>query len=181
MKTVNDVGKYNITNDCEARKGNLCLGIPDPLCFLRTRVHVINKFCCILLLLYILFWQVIKEKRRKLLESLIRIVDFYFKEDPSRGREFKVMIEEYKLNRKKKEMYHESVKNAQTVEINSIPLPDTPFETPQLNDIPLPSMIPQSILKKATLPSVLTSSSASFPGKQVAPGPPPGIPPAKKV
>ena len=129
----------------------------------------------------LLVFQVIKEKRRKLLESLIRIVDFYYKEDPSRGREFKVMIEEYKLNRQKKEMYHESVKNAQMVEINSIPLPDTPFETPNLIDIPLPSMMPQSILKKTNLPSMSSSSSSTFPGKQQAPGPPPGIPPAKKV
>ncbi|XP_076817607.1 WW domain-binding protein 11-like isoform X2 [Clavelina lepadiformis] len=124
--------------------------------------------------------KVIKEKRRKLLETLIRIVDFYFKEDANRGREFKVMIENYKLKRAKKEMYYESVKNAQKVEINTIPLPETPFETPHLSDIPLPGIQPQSILKKAP-PGPPIGVPPSLQTEKTPPGPPPGPPPAKKV
>ena len=128
--------------------------------------------------------QVIKDKRRKLLETLIRVVDFYFKENSIKGHDLKAMIETYKLNRAKKEMYYESVRNAQFVEINNIPLPEAPFETPQLNDIPLPGIKPPSILKKVPpgppgppigLPPVLQ------PAQKTPPGPPPGVPPSKKV
>lgn len=131
-----------------------------------------------------LFLQVIKDKRRKLLETLFRIVEFYFKDNSTRGHDLKEMIDNYKLNRAKKEMYYESVRNAQYVEINNIPLPETPFETPHLNDIPLPGIKPPSILKKIPplppgppigLPPVLQ------PSKKTPPGPPPGVPPAKKV
>jgi len=90
------------------------------------------------------------------------------------------MIEAYKQNRKKKEMYYESVKNAQKVEIAAIPLPETPFATPQLGDIPLPGKQPQSILKK--IPP--GPPSGAPPGLRVEgspPGPPPGYPPSKKV
>nr|CAB3267673.1 WW domain-binding protein 11-like [Phallusia mammillata] len=124
--------------------------------------------------------KVIKDKRRKLLENLIRIVDFYFKEEPSRGREFKLMVEAYKQNRKKKENYYESVKNAQTVEIGAIPLPDAPFDTPQLQDIPLPGVKPQSILKKMP-PGPPSGLPPNLLGKRMPPGPPPGFPPSKKV
>lgn len=123
--------------------------------------------------------KVVKEKRRKLLESLIRIVDFYCKEDPQKGRECKVMIEEYKLKRSQKELFSESVRNAQTVDIGAIPLPDTPFETPDLSDIPLPGVMPQSILKKPPGPPAgLPPTHSQVP---LAPGHPPGLPPPKKV
>lgn len=121
--------------------------------------------------------KVIREKRRKLLESLIRTVDFYCKEDPSRGREFKMMIEEYKDKRLQKESFSESVKNAQTVDIEAIPLPEMPFEAPDLSDIPLPGSMPQSILKKPPGPPAGLPPASS----QLAPGHPPGLPPSKKV
>ena len=107
-------------------------------------------------------------------------MDFYFKDDSVRGHDLKTMLDNYKLNRAKKEMYYESVKNAQTVEITNIPLPEAPFETPHLSDIPLPGIKPASILKKLPpgppmgLPPVLRT-------EKTPPGPPPGVPPAKKV
>lgn len=124
--------------------------------------------------------QVIKDKRHKLLGTLFRIVDFYFKEEPSRGREFKLMVDAYKQNRKKKENYYESVKNAQKVEIGAIPLPDSPFATPQLQDIPLPGLKPQGILKKMP-PGPPSGLPPNILGKRMPPGPPPGFPPSKKV
>ena len=108
-------------------------------------------------------------------------MDFYFKEDVAKGSDLKSKFETYKLNRAKKEMYYESVRNAQQVEINSIPLPDAPFETPHLSDIPLPGIMPAGILKKVPpgppvgLPPTLQTT------KKAPPGPPPGVPPAKKV
>ena len=128
------------------------------------------------------FFQVIKDKRRKLLETLFRVVDFYFKEDSARGHDLKSAIDTYKLNRAKKEMYYESVKNAQMVEINSIPLPEAPFEfeTPHLSEIPLPGIKPASILKKLP-PGPPIGLPPVMQGEKKPPGPPPGVPPAKKV
>lgn len=71
----------------------------------------------------------------------------------------------------KKEVYYESVKNAQQVKIDSIPLPDDPFSTVPLDEIPLPG---PTISKPA---SILRKQSAY---KKKPPGPPPGPPPLKK-
>ncbi|XP_002129089.2 WW domain-binding protein 11 [Ciona intestinalis] len=125
--------------------------------------------------------KVVKDKRRKLLENLIRIVDFYFKEDANKGREYKGFLETYKFSRLKKEKYYESVKNAEEVEITAIPLPDSlPQEAPQLTDIPLPGMMPSGILKKVP-PGPPIGLPPIPPVKKLPPGPPPGMPPRHKV
>jgi len=123
--------------------------------------------------------KVVKEKRRKLLETLIRTINFYSKEDPSRGKELRNLIEDYKMGRIQKETYFESVRNAQTVDIGEIPLPEMPFETPDLSDIPLPDSMPHSILKRQQF--VKGESQKTSANVMNAPGHPPGNPPSKKV
>lgn len=105
-----------------------------------------------------------------------RIVHYYLKEDPDQGRDLKRILDNYRKDRLKKEVYYESVRNAQRVKIDSIPLPDDPFQTPQLNEIPLPGLQPHSILKKPQLYVEPMPQRA----KAGPPGPPPGPPPAKK-
>lgn len=122
--------------------------------------------------------KVVKEKRVKLLENIQRITQYYLREDPEQGTELKILLDNYRKDRLKKEVYYESVRNAQKVKIDSIPLPDAPFQTPQLSDIPLPGIQPPGILKKNVPYSV-----GNIPEKRTRadpPGPPPGPPPLKK-
>ena len=120
-----------------------------------------------------------KEKRRKLLETLIRTVNFYGKEDPNKGKELRTMIEDYKMGRIQKETYFESVRNAETVQVGEIPLPEMPFETPDLSDIPLPDSMPSGILKRQSHLAVESKKVSDV--TMNAPGHPPGHPPSKKV
>lgn len=121
--------------------------------------------------------KVVKEKRVKLLENVQRITQYYLREDPDQGGELKRQLDNYRKDRLKKEVYYESVRNAQKVKIDSIPLPEAPFQTPQLSDIPLPGVQPQGILKKN--PSYVISAPTTVVKKE-PPGPPPGPPPVKK-
>jgi len=123
--------------------------------------------------------KVVKEKRRKLLETLIRTVNFYGKEDPNKGKELRQMIEDYKMGRIQKETYFESVRNAETVQVGEIPLPEMPFETPDLSDIPLPDSMPSGILKRQSHHAVESKNVSDV--SMNAPGHPPGHPPSKKV
>nr|XP_039250754.1 WW domain-binding protein 11-like [Styela clava] len=121
--------------------------------------------------------KVVKEKRIKLLENIQRITQYYLREDPEQGAELKLLVDNYRKDRLKKEVYYESVRNAQKVTIDSIPLPDAPFQTPQLSDIPLPGIQPQGILKKNPTSVGFFSKTER---KKDPPGPPPGPPPLKK-
>lgn len=120
--------------------------------------------------------KVVKEKRLKLLENIQRITQYYLREDPDQGTELKRQLDDYRTDRLKKEVYYESVRNAQKVKIDSIPLPEAPFTTPQLSDIPLPGVQPQGILKKN--PYMISAPTTVV--KKEPPGPPPGPPPIKK-
>jgi len=96
----------------------------------------------------------LKEKKRKLVETLERIISFYKKEDPEKCTEIKKLIAESELRRR------ENVERCQTYQaarsqyaLSDIPLPDA-------NDIPMPAELD------------------ALPDTVVPPGPPPGPPPA---
>ena len=89
------------------------------------------------------------------------------------------MIEDYKMGRIQKETYFESVRNAETVQVGEIPLPEMPFETPDLSDIPLPDSMPSGILKRQSHHAVESKNVSDV--SMNAPGHPPGHPPSKKV
>jgi len=96
----------------------------------------------------------LKEKKRKLVETLERIISYYKKEDPEKCTEIKKLIAESELRRR------ENVERCQTYQaarsqfaLSDIPLPDA-------NDIPMPAELD-------TVPDAI-----------VPPGPPPGPPPA---
>ncbi|KAH7950355.1 hypothetical protein HPB49_022813 [Dermacentor silvarum] len=113
--------------------------------------------------------KVLRDKRKKLRETWDRVLRLYQKEDPEHFSDLKKMELEYEDKRNTLIKYYESVKFAQQVEIDQIPLPSAP-STPQVAPslIPLPVDIPASILKKPTL-----DPSAKAPG--VPPGPPPEL------
>ncbi|CAG0896391.1 unnamed protein product [Darwinula stevensoni] len=82
--------------------------------------------------------KVLKEKRKKLCETLERIVKLYEKEDPERWAEIRRMEAEYEKKRLQMMQYHESVKFAQQVAVDEIPLPSVGMPMPMPAQIPLP-------------------------------------------
>lgn len=93
----------------------------------------------------------LKEKKRKLIETLERILSYYKKEDPEKCAEVKKMIAESELRRRENLERCQSYQAARSqYAVSDIPLPDA-------NDIPMPE---------------LDTAPLSSP-----PGPPPGPPP----
>ncbi|XP_033108004.1 WW domain-binding protein 11-like [Anneissia japonica] len=124
--------------------------------------------------------KVIKDKRKKLKETLDRVLKLYQKEDPDRYADYKRAEMDYDKKRQQHAKYYESIRETQQVNVDSIPLPDAP-EIPSMiplpKDIPLPGAMPPSILKK-TSAYEQSASSRRVPGPP--PGLPPGLPPGKR-
>ncbi|KAM3863478.1 WW domain-binding protein 11 [Diretmus argenteus] len=134
--------------------------------------------------------KVLRDKRKKLRETFERIVRLYERENPDTYKELRKLELDYETKRGQLSLYFDSVKNAESVEVDSIPLPEMPHAPSSIliQDIPLPGAQPPSILKKGSSfgKGSLTSSgpvSAAVagvprlpPGKK-PPGPPPGPPP----
>ncbi|CAL1263442.1 unnamed protein product [Larinioides sclopetarius] len=126
--------------------------------------------------------KVLKDKRKKLKETWDRVMRLYYKEDRERYNELKKLELEYEGRRNILVKYFESVRIAQQVQVDEIPLPDTP-EMPEFltSQIPLPSemdhtidpenlLAPHSILKK----TMVISEKEPIPTNSHAPGVPPG-------
>ncbi|KAF4080866.1 hypothetical protein AMELA_G00176260 [Ameiurus melas] len=130
--------------------------------------------------------KVLRDKRKKLRETFERIVRLYERENPETYKELRKLELEYETKRGQLSLYFDSVKNAESVEVDSIPLPDMPHAPSSvlIQDIPLPGAQPPSILKKtSTFGKGTAMSSAAIagvprlpPGRK-PPGPPPGPPP----
>uniref|UniRef100_A0A8D0DCL2 Wbp11/ELF5/Saf1 N-terminal domain-containing protein n=1 Tax=Sander lucioperca TaxID=283035 RepID=A0A8D0DCL2_SANLU len=135
--------------------------------------------------------KVLRDKRKKLRETFERIVRLYERENPDTYKELRKLELDYETKRGQLALYFDSVKNAESVEVDSIPLPDMPHAPSNIHiqDIPLPGAQPPSILKKNTSfgKGPLSASSGPVlptvpavprlpPGKK-PPGPPPGPPP----
>ncbi|XP_040823288.1 WW domain-binding protein 11 [Ochotona curzoniae] len=133
--------------------------------------------------------KVLKDKRKKLRETFERILRLYEKENPDIYKELRKLEVEYEQKRAQLSQYFDAVKNAQHVEVESIPLPDMPHAPSNIliQDIPLPGAQPPSILKKTSAYGPTTRAVSIFPllGHSVPrlppgrkpPGPPPGPPP----
>lgn len=137
--------------------------------------------------------KVLKDKRKKLRETFERILRLYEKENPDTFRELRKLEQEYEQKRSQLSQYFDAVKNAQHVEVETIPLPDMPHAPSSIlvQDIPLPGAQPASILKKTSAygPAIRPITVAPPPGFGVPrlppgkkpPGPPPGPPPPQLV
>ncbi|KAM7353863.1 uncharacterized protein ACRADG_005782 [Cochliomyia hominivorax] len=93
--------------------------------------------------------KVLRDKRKKLKETFDRVMRLYHNDDPEHWSELKRKEVEYEKKRLKKQQYYESVKHAQSVQIDEIPLPSS-TQTPA--------------------PTTATSSAA-FPPKRLPPPP----------
>lgn len=118
--------------------------------------------------------KVMREKRRKLMETWNRVFHLYEKEDIDQHLDLRKMWNNY-LKRKEEVMDHfDAVKTAQSVDVEDIPLPsNNTDDNERTGDIPLPpsmAMPPKvGILKKS---SVLDSLRP-----RTCPGVPAGAPP----
>ncbi|KAF6122579.1 WW domain binding protein 11 [Phyllostomus discolor] len=133
--------------------------------------------------------KVLKDKRKKLRETFERILRLYEKENPDIYKELRKLEVEYEQKRAQLSQYFDAVKNAQHVEVDSIPLPDMPHAPSNIliQDIPLPGAQPPSILKKTSaygpptravsIIPLLGHGVPRLPPGRKPPGPPPGPPP----
>lgn len=130
--------------------------------------------------------KVLRDKRKKLRETFERIVRLYERENPETYKELRKLELEYETKRGQLSLYFDSVKNAESVEVDSIPLPEMPHAPSSIliQDIPLPGAQPPSILKKSSALGKASSLSAAalagvprLPAGRKPPGPPPGPPP----
>lgn len=131
--------------------------------------------------------KVLKDKRKKLRETFARVLKLYEKEDPEQWRELRRLEGEYEVKRNFLMQYYDSVKHAQQVQVEDIPLPAMQMPSLVTSQIPLPSEIPlplpqiqpHSILKKTSIyePKEFTGKSIWTKTKG-APGVPPGPPPS---
>ncbi|KAJ8344948.1 hypothetical protein SKAU_G00291410 [Synaphobranchus kaupii] len=135
--------------------------------------------------------KVLRDKRKKLRETFERIVRLYERENPEMYKDLRKLELDYESKRGQLALYFHSVKNAELVEVDSIPLPEMPHAPSSIliQDIPLPGAQPPSILKKSsafgkatfTSPSAPTAAEVAgvprLPPGRKPPGPPPGPPP----
>ncbi|NP_001079964.1 uncharacterized protein LOC379655 [Xenopus laevis] len=133
--------------------------------------------------------KVLKDKRKKLKETFERILHLYEKENPETYKELRKVEIDYEHKRSQLSQYFDAVKNAQHVEVESIPLPDLPHAPSNIliQDIPLPGAQPPSILKKTSaygppgrgvsMPFPPGHGVPRLPPGKKPPGPPPGPPP----
>ncbi|XP_041987497.1 WW domain-binding protein 11 [Aricia agestis] len=129
--------------------------------------------------------KVLKEKRKKLKETFDRVLKMYDKDDPEKWVELKRQEMEYEKRRAHLISYYESVKHAQSVQVDDIPLPTLQIPDNILfgnlpSQIPLPmdsghtNMPVRPILKK-------DSAYRERPTGVEPPGVPPGPPPDYEV
>lgn len=120
--------------------------------------------------------KVLKDKRKKLKETFDRVMRVYHQEEPEHWAELKRREVEYEKKRLKKEQYYESVKHAQSVQIDEIPLP-------QMSTMPAPGIPQQRIPPpmSLTIPPFSVAKKVfevekPEQKKKEAPGCPPGPP-----
>ncbi|KAM9095417.1 WW domain-binding protein 11-like [Sarcophilus harrisii] len=132
---------------------------------------------------------VIKRKRKKLQETFHSIVRLYEKENPDIAKELGNLEVQCEQKRAQLSQYFDAIKNAQQVEVESIPLPAMPHVPSNISvqGMPLPGARSSTVLKNlsAYRPPTRAISLLSLPGHGVPPlppgrlppGPPPGPPP----
>uniref|UniRef100_A0A6M2DNR6 Putative ww domain-binding protein 11 n=1 Tax=Xenopsylla cheopis TaxID=163159 RepID=A0A6M2DNR6_XENCH len=147
--------------------------------------------------------KVLKEKRKKLKETLDRVLKLYDKDDPDQWAELKRREIDYERRRNKLVAHYEAVKHAQSVQVDEIPLPalQIPDNIPTMYSIPafqipenmaamysipaqiplpaMPPMFPKPIIKPAPKTGgILKKSTMPLSANRKPPGVPPGPPPS---
>jgi WW domain-binding protein 11 len=126
--------------------------------------------------------KVLKEKRKKLKETFDRVMRLLHEDEPEQWSECKRKEVEYEKRRHKRVQYFESVRHAEQVSLDDIPLPSSTSDKPVPSSIPKISLPPPVLLTNVPPPSThkrfedlsmeLTESREREP-----PGVPPMVPP----
>lgn len=131
--------------------------------------------------------KVLKEKRKKLRDTLDRVMKMYIKDDPDRWEELKRAEHDYEKRRSTLLAHYDSVKHAQQVIVDDIPLPQlgtdslANFAGGIPSQIPLPPMM--TSLPEIGLPppppatGILRKRSVYSPPHPTRSKSPPGVPP----
>ncbi|XP_055847013.1 WW domain-binding protein 11 [Episyrphus balteatus] len=139
--------------------------------------------------------KVLRDKRKKLKETFDRVMRLYHTDDPEHWAELKRKEVDYEKKRLKKQQYYESVKHAQSVQIDEIPLPTQAnaapggvisFPGPPNRFPPPPAALslppfapgaPPGVLRKPNEMPPKPEEKPADPKKLEQPGVPPGPPP----
>lgn len=126
----------------------------------------------------------LKDKLKKLCETFDHILQLYEKENPDIYKELRKLEVEYEQKTAQFSQYFEAVKNAQRVQVESIPFPDMPHALSNIliQDVPLPGAQPPSIFMTLAcgyptraVPILLGHGVPHLsPGRKL-PGPPPQV------
>ncbi|KAK7025525.1 WW domain-binding protein 11 [Halocaridina rubra] len=125
--------------------------------------------------------KVLKDKRKKLRETLDRVLKLYEKENPEYWLEIRRMEGDYEKKRQAMIEYFESVRHAQAVTVDEIPLPNLdmpPMPDDIMPDMPAPpETVPLPVPNMHMVPthSILKKMSSYVP--PLEPKKPPGCPP----
>ncbi|EEZ99482.1 WW domain-binding protein 11 [Tribolium castaneum] len=120
--------------------------------------------------------KVLKDKRKKLRDTLDRVLSMYYKDDPDKWADLKRRQADYEHKRNQLVAFYESVKSAQQVQVDEIPLPQLPQ---QPSNAPAQIPLPSERKQEHTIYSIATALKLQALGQPVRepPGCPPGPPP----
>ncbi|CAG9860607.1 unnamed protein product [Phyllotreta striolata] len=124
--------------------------------------------------------KVLKDKRKKLRDTLDRVLSMYYKDDPEKWSDLKRRQTDYEQKRAQLVAFYESVKSAQQVSVDEIPLPQLPQQPATTTNIPAQIPLPAAERKQEhTIYSIATALKLQALGQPVRepPGCPPGPPP----
>ncbi|XP_076264670.1 uncharacterized protein LOC143198929 [Rhynchophorus ferrugineus] len=119
--------------------------------------------------------KVLKDKRKKLRDTLDRVLGMYYKDDPEKWSDLRKRQSEYEQRRSKLVAFYDSVKSAQSVTVDEIPLPQLPQQN-ITNTIPLPITERKPEVAIYSIATALKLQALGQPVRE-PPGCPPGIPP----
>ncbi|XP_053606622.1 WW domain-binding protein 11 [Plodia interpunctella] len=122
--------------------------------------------------------KVLKEKRKKLRETFDRVLKMYDKDEPEKWVELKRQEMEYDKRRAHLISYYESVKHAQSVQVDDIPLPTIQVpENVLYGNLPSQIPLPMDISQPTPKPILKNFTKECRPAGVDPPGVPPGPPP----
>ncbi|KAI4471167.1 ww domain-binding protein 11 [Holotrichia oblita] len=118
--------------------------------------------------------KVLKDKRKKLRDTLDRVLSMYHKDDPDKWIELKRKQAEYEHKKNQLVAFYESVKSAQQVTVDEIPLPQLP-QIPQNPSLQIPLPVETRKAPEHPIYSIATALKLQALGKPIRE--PPGCPP----
>ncbi|KAG5893168.1 hypothetical protein JTB14_000428 [Gonioctena quinquepunctata] len=120
--------------------------------------------------------KVLKDKRKKLRDTLERVLSMYYKDDPEKWSDLKRRQNDYEQKRNQLVTFYESVKSAQQVTVDEIPLPQLPQQPTSAANTPAQIPLPTTERKQEhTIYSIATALKLQALGQPVRE--PPGCPP----